>query len=239
MEGFPGFPDGTRDFTPVPDLFFSELLPRIDDLLELRVTLYCLWLVQHKQGDARYITLEEIAADEILMHSLAGGVIPAEEALREALERAVARGTLLEVTVDRPGRPRTQWYFLNSEHGRAAVGRIDRGEWLPAKVETGTQLRAQRPNIYVLYEQHIGMLSPMLAEELQDAERTYPQPWIEDAFRIAVGNNVRRWAYVRGILERWAREGRAQQRDDDGKADRRRYFESKYADQSEQRGDAT
>jgi DnaD/phage-associated family protein len=231
MEGFAGFPDGTRAFTPVPDLFFSDLLPRIDDLFELRVTLYCLWLVQHKEGDARYVSYDEIAADEILMHSLEDGVVPANEALREALERAVARGTLLQVTVDRPGRPRTQWYFLNSESGRAAVGRIDRGEWVPAEAEAGTQLRAQRPNIYVLYEQHVGTLSPMLAEELRDAERTYPQPWIEDAFRIAVANNVRRWSYVRGILERWAREGRGRQGDDDGKADRRRYIEGKYADQ--------
>ncbi len=231
MEGFPGFPDGTRAFTPVPDLFFSDLLPRIDDLFELKVTLYCLWLVQHKQGEQRYVTFDEIAADDILMRSLEDGVLPAKEALREALERAVARGTLLEVTLERSGRPREHWYFLNSEHGRTAVGRIDRGEWIPPEGDEGVQLRAQRPNIYNLYEQNMGMLSPMLAEELQDAERTYPQAWIEDAFRIAVTNNVRRWSYVRGILERWAREGRARQRDGDSRADRRRYIEGKYADQ--------
>ncbi|MBN1641711.1 MAG: DnaD domain protein [Anaerolineae bacterium] len=231
MSGFPGFPEGTRAFTPLPDLFFSDLLPQIDDLSELKVTLYCLWLVQHKPGEQRYIAYDEIAADEILMHSLEDGIVPAAEALREALERAVARGTLLAVTVERPGRPSTQWYFVNSEHGRATVGRIERGEWVPVEAEQGTQLRAQRPNIYNLYEQNMGMLSPMLAEELRDAERTYPQPWIEDAFRIAVANNVRRWSYVRGILERWAREGRAGQRDGDSAADRRRYIEGKYADQ--------
>ena len=52
--------------------------------------------------------------------------------------------------------------------------------------------------------------SPLLAEELLDAEQTYPAEWIEEAFRIAVTNNVRRWAYVRAILERWAEEGRGE-----------------------------
>jgi DnaD/phage-associated family protein len=231
MEGFAGFPDGTRDFTLVPDLFFSDLLPQIDDLFELKVILYCLWVVQHKAADARYVTYDEIAADEVLLNCLQDGVIPPREALREALERAIARGALLEVTVEQPSGAQVRCYFLNSESGRAAVGRVERGEWAPAEAGAGAQLRAQRPNIFVLYEQNIGMLSPMLAEELREAERTYPAEWVEDAFRIAVANNVRRWAYVRGILERWAREGRAQQRTDDSKADRRRYIEGRYADQ--------
>ena len=45
---FAGFPDGRLRFTPVPDVFFSELLPLIDDLAELKVTLHCLWRL-HRQ----------------------------------------------------------------------------------------------------------------------------------------------------------------------------------------------
>jgi DnaD/phage-associated family protein len=67
---------------------------------------------------------------------------------------------------------------------------------------------AERPNIFVLYEQNVGLLQPIIAEELQEAERAYPQEWIEEAFRIAVENNVRNWKYIRRILERWAAEGK-------------------------------
>jgi len=74
--------------------------------------------------------------------------------------------------------------------------------------EGSVRLQARRPNIFNLYEQNMGMLQPLLAEELMEAEQAYPPEWIEEAFRIAVANNVRRWAYVRSILERWAREGR-------------------------------
>jgi DNA replication protein len=231
MEAFSGFPDGIRDFTSVPDLFFSELMPAIDDLSELKVTLYCLWLVQQKHGEMRHVTHTELSADAVFMAGLGDADLPAEEALRIGLERAVARGTLLEVAVERPARPRETWYLINSERGRGAVERIGRGEWIPPDAEEGTRLQPRRPNIFNLYEQNIGLIrSPILAEELESAEKTYPQTWIVEAFRIAVNNNARRWSYVQRILERWAREGR-DRRSSASKEDRRRYVEGEYGDQ--------
>lgn len=230
MDGFAGFPDGKLTLVPVPEAFFSELLPLIDDLVELKVTLHCLWAITQKQGAVRYITEKELAEDDLLMRGLArthgdgveGGT--AIEKLRYGLERAVARGTLLQVVVQQDGTEK--WYFVNGERGRAAVTRIERGEWLPPESKP-VRLRVRRPNIFNLYEQNIGLIhSPLLADELRDAERTYPAEWIEEAFRIAVVNNVRKWAYVRGILERWASEGRDRRAADDG----RRYADGEYAD---------
>ncbi|MCA9924512.1 MAG: DnaD domain protein, partial [Anaerolineales bacterium] len=51
-------------------------------------------------------------------------------------------------------------------------------------------------------------LTPMVADELRDAEQTYPASWIEEAIQIAVTNNVRKWRYILGILERWRQEGK-------------------------------
>ena len=45
------------------------------------------------------------------------------------------------------------------------------------------RVRAQRPSIFSLYEQNIGLLTPLLAEQLVEAERRYPAGWIEDAAR--------------------------------------------------------
>ncbi|MEJ2753177.1 MAG: DnaD domain protein, partial [Chloroflexota bacterium] len=69
-------------------------------------------------------------------------------------------------------------------------------------------LLVDRPNIFVLYEQNIGALTPLIADELRDAEQTYPPQWIEEAIKIAVENNVRRWRYIITILERWRLEGK-------------------------------
>ena len=52
------------------------------------------------------------------------------------------------------------------------------------------------------------MLTPLVTDELREAEHAYPWPWIEAAFQEAVDLNKRSWRYISRILERWEREGR-------------------------------
>ena len=60
MDGFAGFPDGNLKITPVPEVFFHELLPLIDDLAELKLTLHCLWLFRQSDREAPYVTAQEL-----------------------------------------------------------------------------------------------------------------------------------------------------------------------------------
>jgi DnaD/phage-associated family protein len=100
-------------------------------------------------------------------------------------------------------------YFVNSEEGRKAVAKIESGE-----LKLGVVLRKEpapamdRANIFTLYEQNIGILTPLIAEELKEAEKTYPASWIEDAFKEAVRLNKRSWRYISRILENWAAQGK-------------------------------
>ena len=215
MSTFSGFPSGRLAYTSVPDLFFSELLPLIDNLAELKVTLHVLWLLYHKKGSPRYVTLQELLGDGTLLRGLQGLAPSSEEAVRDGLQRAVARGTLLRLLSAGGDQ---HFYFVNSAQGRQAVEQAQLGELQLAEggMLVEPAIPAERPNIFVLYEQNIGLLQPIIAEELQEAERTYPQEWIEEAFRIAIENNVRNWKYIRRILERWAVEGK-----DEGKGKRR------------------
>ncbi len=105
-----------------------------------------------------------------------------------------------------------RWLLLNTAEGRAARGRLGRAAADvaaadAAEVPAPGPVPAARPNIFVLYEDNIGLVTPMLAEELAAAADDYPPAWIERAFRLAVENNARNWRYVRAILERWARDG--------------------------------
>ena len=70
------------------------------------------------------------------------------------------------------------------------------------------QVQIERPNIFVLYEQNIGLLTPMIASQLEDAADHYPADWIEAAFNEAVQRNKRNWKYINAILRRWETEGR-------------------------------
>lgn len=212
MQGFPGFPAGKLTTTPVPNLFFSELLPLIDNLAELKVVLHLFWLIGKKRGALRYARFDELLHDHRLLTGLATARQSGAEVLQDALERAVARGALLKTEVVR-GRETEQWYMINSANGRAVLERLEAGE-LDLLGESGedVQLQTERPTIFVLYEQNIGLLTPMIAEELRDAERHFPAEWIADAFRQAVLRNKRSWKYVFAILERWRTEGRGSTR---------------------------
>jgi DnaD/phage-associated family protein len=74
------------------------------------------------------------------------------------------------------------------------------------------------------------MLTPMVAEELKEAEKLYPQDWIGDAIKEAVNQNKRNWRYISAILERWSTEGRGDgtYRRDFKKTDPDKYIKGKY-----------
>jgi DnaD/phage-associated family protein len=208
MKGFSGFPDGKLNSTQVPSLFFSDLLTIIDNLAELKVTLYAFWALGYKEGQVRYLRLADFLNDGEFMKGLGPTMTIAAENLNDAIERAVARGTFLHVNVE-SADGKMDLYFVNTEKGRSAVEGITRGEWRPGPDQgEPITLLVERPNIFVLYEQNIGPLTPLIADELRDAEQTYPIRWIEEGIELAVENNVRKWRYILAILERWRQEGK-------------------------------
>lgn len=208
MKGFSGFPAGKLRLTQIPNLFFSDLLPIIDNLAELKVTLYAFWALNQKEGQVRYMRLTDFLNDPEFVKGLGPTLDLATEALLDGMERAVARGTFLHVNVE-GADGKMDLYFLNTERGRTAVDGISKGEWRPTPDDDQPlTLLIERPNIFILYEQNIGALTPIIADELRDAEQTYPIRWIEEAIQKAVENNVRKWRYVVSILERWRQEGK-------------------------------
>jgi DnaD/phage-associated family protein len=221
---FAGFPAGKVRLTPIPAQFFSELLPEIDHLGELKVCLYAIWFMDRLEETVRYITHADFEADARLLEGLGSG------GLDDALERAVHRGTLLRVLAQ--GSPlQDSVYFLNSPRGRAAVQAIERGEWAPSgRQHPEVSLEMERPNIFRLYEQNIGPLTPLIAEMLQDAEQIYPQSWFDEVFKIAVEKNVRKWNYIQAILKSWQEEGRDSTDRRNAPQDRRKYVEGEFSD---------
>jgi DnaD/phage-associated family protein len=225
---FGGFPEGKADPTPIPAAFFSELLPAIDDLDELRLTLYAFWALARKPAEARYLLRAEMVGDRLLLQSFGGS----EDRLADALERCVLRGTLLQVRPlgEAAGEP---LYLLNTPRGQAAARGLARGEWTPGGEGAPVELALDRPNIFNLYEQNIGPLTPLLAERLREAEAEFPAAWIEEAIGIAVENNVRKWSYVQAILDDWQRKGKDDREDrGDSEKARRRYLKGELADPS-------
>jgi DNA replication protein len=226
---FTGFQPKSR-FTPIPLQFFSDLLPEIDDLAEMKVTLYTLWFLSRLEGNVRYIFFRDFLADKQLMAGLSFNNKDEFAVLQDALEKAVQRGSLLRAAA--PGAaPEDAIFFLNSPRGQAAAESLGKGEWSPENSgRPDLALELERPNIFRLYEEHFGPLTPMIADDLRAAEQTYPADWIEEAVHIAVLNNIRKWRYVQAILNSWQEKGRDDANRGDSAKDRRRYIEGEFAD---------
>ncbi len=181
----------------LPRFFFVEVMPQVEDAAELKAILRVLYLLGSREESGESVTYGDLLSRTASLPEMD------EATLRRCLSLAVKHGAVLRSTV-RTGGKWEEAYCANTESVRRAVESARRSE-----LTAGEEDR-QRPaaNIFVLYEQNIGMITPMIAEELKEAEKLYPGGWIEEAFREAVVLNKRSWRYVARILERWATEGK-------------------------------
>ena len=199
-----GFPNSGLA-TAIPNQFFSRVLPQVESIEEAIVSLYVFFTQQLKRRSPRFVTRRELEGDAALAASLSR-LGAGEGALERGLELSVWRGTLLRAK-RRSGGREDELYVVNSPANRKALETL-----------AGRDVRLEEPvaaagetdgsGIFALYEQNIRPITPLIADELAEAEKAYPPDWIRDAFREAISLNKPNWRYVESILRRWEAEGR-------------------------------
>lgn len=154
-----------------------------------------------------------------------------KEALERALNAAVERGVLLKASAQ-SGRLGESTYFLNSEENKKIIKDLAEGKISLPEFPSFTppvEKKKEEKDIFTLYEENIGLLSPIIIEELKNAEKRFPKKWVEEAFKEAVSLNKRNWKYIHRILENWLDEGKkdgAYRKD--SKEDPSKYTKGKY-----------
>ena len=210
---FGGFPVATEPAVEVPSTFFTDVLPQLTDLGEVQVTLAVFRLAAEAGGVEAPVSRDAIIRDRPLRTALrvVGSPREPDRRITAGLDLAVARGTLLCFLAER-GTDRRTWYYVNTPANQALIAAMGRGAVAPpVAVWQDNQVPAvvpERPNVFRLYEQNIGLLTPLIADHLVDALETYPVAWIEEAIAEAVAYNRRSWRYIQRILEKWATDGR-------------------------------
>ena len=189
----------------IPESLFSQLLPTIDDANELKLILYVLYLIHQKKSIPQLITYQELSKNDVIGSITQKMGRTASEALSHALETALQEDILLHLSLDIENGKKDVYFLNNAASKKAASEKINLNDIICQEIEIDAEKKA---NIFTLYEQNIGLLSPMIAEKLKEAEETYPASWIEGAFGEAVDLNKRSWRYISKILERWSSEGR-------------------------------
>ncbi|OJX40717.1 MAG: hypothetical protein BGO78_06960 [Chloroflexi bacterium 44-23] len=224
MDKFAGFSGKMDGDTPIPSAFFSELMPHIDHLGELKVTLFAIWFLSQQEGKLRSMRFNHFLTDQALMV----GLNQSKEYLIESLEKACQRASLLVYQAENTTFEEAI-FFINTPKGRAALQALQKGVWSQDDQDQAVMsTTTQRPNIFKLYEDNIGPLTPLMAETLEETEQIYPQDWIEQAIQIAVENNVRRWRYVEAILKSWKERGRDEKNRRDAEKDPRRFIDDEF-----------
>lgn len=210
---FDGFVVSTEPGVVIPRAFFLDVLPGLTDLSEIQVTLAAFRLAAENGGIEAPIDEVALRRDRAVRAALrvAGSPREPDRRIAAGLDLAAGRGTLLRFAAEF-GDSRTTWYYVNTAANQALVAAMGRGAiappesvWRDGEVPA---IQPERPNVFRLYEQNIGLLSPLIADRLIDALETYPVDWIESAIDESVSYNRRSWRYIQRILEKWAAEGR-------------------------------
>jgi DNA replication protein len=210
MTKFDGF-TSSETFTQVPDSFL-HLISEIDDIAELKVTLYAIYRIEHLEGNFRGLGVADFDSEAL-------GLTSAE--IQRGLEKSLIRQTILK-SENKTG----VYYFLNSPRGRLSAEAFANGQ-----IKSTQSYNPNKSNIFKLYEENIGALTPLIADMLRDAEKNYPSIWFEEAFEIAVSRNVRNWKYISAILNRWKENGKDERRDSkDSIQDAKRYTEGEFSE---------
>ncbi|NPA26560.1 MAG: DnaD domain protein [Chloroflexi bacterium] len=224
---FPGFDAGPTRLIPLPEAFFTQVLPQLDDEHALRLALYFFWRLALQEDEPRYLTWDEVRDDPYW--SFLGDAETRAEVLRAGLEKLVEAGLVLRTRLET--QPPIEVLVLNTPKGRALMDALRAGRWRPQAGPRPVQVYLNRPSVFRVYEANFGPLTPLIADRIRAALETYPQAWIYEAMDEAVARNIRRWRYVEAILERWRTEGR-HDRTAEGRApqdDASRYDRSRYA----------
>lgn len=241
MKSFKGFPAKTQYYA-LPRIFFSALLNELTDITELKVTLFTLAALYQKPSYPRYVTFRELLADVSLRQCLkqAGG--KEEDILKQTLRAMKDRGTVIHLAAAKDGVPE-DIYLLNSESEHQAVEQIKSGKLTLSALKAGKQAEnapyevpeevspSELPDIFTLYEENIGMLTPLIADGLKEAESHYPKDWIAAAISEAAVGNKRNWRYIMAVLEHWSAEGKhdgTYQRNPEKGQDPSKYLRGKY-----------
>ncbi len=216
MNRFTGFPAGKTRTIRLPESFFQSVFPMLETSLEIKTALLAFWLLEQQEGTSRFLRLDDFIQPPAWFNE------NSKTKIKNAVQKLVDIGLLLTALPE--GYTETL-YFLNSERGKALSQAYQNGVWSPGEDSTGLNVDRERRTVYQLYEENIGPLTPLIADALQDAVKTYSEDWIAEAIQIAVENNVRRWKYVEAILASWKKEGRYAQTKRDYEESYRKYFQ--------------
>jgi len=134
-----------------------------------------------------------------LLSEFVPAIAPASPEDGETVVSVIAPGPITEPNLTEPNL---------TELNLTELKTMSRTEEEPNEADTTqTSQSSSFKTIVKAYESEIGLLTPLIGEEIHATIDEYPLEWITDAISIAAKSNKRNWRYVHGILRRCRAEG--------------------------------
>jgi len=203
---------------PVPRSFFDRHIIRIRDIAALKVLLTIYRCVSANGPTEQYVAEDELFSDRTLLDGLRLVAAPREprDEIRRGIDLIVAHDAGVRICLEE-GSDESYWLMPKEPENQLHLNAVVRGEqpfpFRRSPAAESSRVAIERPNVFRLYEQNVGMLTPLIADQLIEAIELYPESWIEAAINEAVSLNRRNWRYIQRILQRWETEGRGDETD--------------------------
>ena len=161
-------------------------------------------------GYFELLSRQEVPSDVVELYILLDHMPAAEDTRWQiALAELLEEGLLLDYPQTTEDLQAPVLLFPATPEGSRRFEALREGSLSLAEIQAANPLpNPDKPNIFSLYEQNIGPLTPMVAEILKADAETYPESWLREAMQEAVSRNIRNWKYVQAILKAWQEKGR-------------------------------
>lgn len=94
------------------------------------------------------------------------------------------------------------------EKSRVEESRVEKNKEEESRVDdSATPSSNVYGKLFALYENNIGLLTPIIVDKIKAAANDYPPDWIERAIEKATTLEKRSWGYVEGVLSGWKKDG--------------------------------
>ena len=185
--------------TRVPNAVLSAVLNEVEESETVKLILRAVWLLERQRGFPASITVNELRHDRVLIR-----VFKSQEKFNVALDQSLNLGVLIKFELNN-----TDALMLNTVSATRQVENVK--DTQPENIEKDgwdASVGSDMPDdAFRAYEENIGILSPMIRENITAALQDFSDQDIIEAIKIAVENENRSWSYVAGVLRKWARDG--------------------------------
>ena len=174
-------------YTPIPNTFLGSFLSNIENLTELKCALRIFWPLNRAKGSIRTTPIEDLSRDPVILAALntredSGRLakdstpVESDDGLAQVIKGLVNNGVFV-VLAKSDDDNNTQVIALNTPQNLAKVNALGLCEVPIDRLERlrHHHSRAERDTIFHLYEANIGLLTPIIAEELKAGKYTMTQ----------------------------------------------------------------